>query len=63
MSRASEPLLSVQGLEKHFPVTKGLLKRQVGAVRAVDGIGFDVVKGETLGWWESRGAARPPPAV
>ncbi|MFC6083829.1 ABC transporter ATP-binding protein [Sphaerisporangium aureirubrum] len=46
---APEPLLSVQGLEKHFPITKGLIKRQVGAVRAVDGLSFDVVKGETLG--------------
>ncbi|GAT68660.1 dipeptide/oligopeptide/nickel ABC transporter ATP-binding protein [Planomonospora sphaerica] len=45
----SEPLLSVQGLEKHFPVTKGLFKRQVGAVRAVDGVSFDVFKGETIG--------------
>jgi len=45
----SEPLLSVEGLEKHFPVTKGLLQRQVAAVKAVDGISFDVVKGETLG--------------
>jgi len=45
----SEALLSVDGLQKHFPVTKGLLKRQVGAVKAVDGISFDVRKGETLG--------------
>jgi peptide/nickel transport system ATP-binding protein len=44
-----EPLLSARGLEKHFPITKGLLRRKVGAVRAVDGIDFDVYKGETLG--------------
>ena len=42
-------LLSVRELQKHFPVTKGLLKRRVGAVQAVDGIDFDVHKGETLG--------------
>ncbi|GII61256.1 hypothetical protein Skr01_13410 [Sphaerisporangium krabiense] len=49
MSRPSEALLSVRGLEKHFPITKGLVKRQVGAVKAVDGLDFEVRKGETLG--------------
>jgi len=44
-----ETLLRVTGLKKHFPITKGVLKRQVGAVRAVDGIDFDVRSGETLG--------------
>ncbi|MFK0264472.1 ABC transporter ATP-binding protein [Streptomyces angustmyceticus] len=46
---AVEPLLRVRGLVRHFPITKGLLKRQVGAVQAVDGIDFDVRPGETLG--------------
>jgi oligopeptide/dipeptide ABC transporter ATP-binding protein len=45
----SENLLEVTGLEKHFPITKGLFKRQVGAVRAVDGIDLQVKSGETLG--------------
>jgi peptide/nickel transport system ATP-binding protein len=44
-----EILLKVSGLQKHFPIRKGLLQRQVGAVRAVDGIDFEVRKGETLG--------------
>ncbi|MFB7782320.1 ABC transporter ATP-binding protein [Streptomyces vinaceus] len=44
-----EPLLKVTGLVKHFPINKGLLRRQVGAVKAVDGIDFDVRRGETLG--------------
>ncbi|MFE7314640.1 ABC transporter ATP-binding protein [Streptomyces sp. NPDC057555] len=43
------PLLKVRGLVRHFPITKGLLKRKVGAVQAVDGIDFDVFPGETLG--------------
>ncbi|MEU5838186.1 dipeptide ABC transporter ATP-binding protein [Streptomyces diacarni] len=47
--REGEPLLKISGLKKHFPVTKGLFKRQVGAVLAVDGIDFEVRAGETLG--------------
>jgi oligopeptide/dipeptide ABC transporter ATP-binding protein len=41
-------LLTVTDLHKHFPVRKGILQRQVGAVQAVDGINFTVKKGETL---------------
>jgi peptide/nickel transport system ATP-binding protein len=44
-----EVLLKVTGLQKHFPIRKGLLKRQVGAVHAVDGLDFEVRSGETLG--------------
>ncbi|MET9413943.1 dipeptide ABC transporter ATP-binding protein [Streptomyces klenkii] len=48
-SDGPEALLTVDGLVKHFPITKGLLRRQVGAVQAVDGLTFDVRTGETLG--------------
>ncbi|AGS71945.1 ABC transporter ATP-binding protein [Streptomyces collinus] len=48
-SAEREVLLRVKGLTKHFPIKKGLLQRQVGAVKAVDGIDFEVRKGETLG--------------
>jgi oligopeptide/dipeptide ABC transporter ATP-binding protein len=43
------PLLQVQDLRVHFPILRGLLRRQVGAVRAVDGISFRIRQGETLG--------------
>ncbi|HTR89161.1 MAG TPA: ABC transporter ATP-binding protein, partial [Solirubrobacteraceae bacterium] len=47
---APEPLLAVRGLAKHFPVSRGvLLRREVGAVKAVDGIDFEVMPGETFG--------------
>ncbi|HET8738749.1 MAG TPA: dipeptide ABC transporter ATP-binding protein [Acidimicrobiia bacterium] len=45
----SDVILSVRDLKKHFPIMKGLFRRQVGAVRAVDGISFDIHRGETLG--------------
>jgi len=46
---AGTPLLKVSGLEKHFPIVRGLLRRKVGAVQAVDGLDFTVRRGETLG--------------
>ena len=45
----SAPLIEVSGLKKHFPVKKGLLRRTVGHVLAVDGVSFKVGPGETLG--------------
>ena len=44
-----DALLSVSGLQMHFPVRRGLLRRTVGAVKAVDGVDFSVRPGETLG--------------
>ncbi len=44
------PLVEVKGLVKHFPITRGIVfQQQVGAVKAVDGVTFDVMPGETLG--------------
>ncbi|MFA9491870.1 MAG: ABC transporter ATP-binding protein [Anaerolineales bacterium] len=45
-----EALVRVEDLTKHFPITRGIIiSRQVGAVQAVDGVNFDIRKGETLG--------------
>jgi len=46
---AAQPLLTVRGLTKHFPLRSGLLGRQTGAVQAVNDMSFEVRKGETLG--------------
>jgi oligopeptide transport system ATP-binding protein len=45
----NEALLKVEDLKMHFPIYRGVLQRQVGAVHAVDGVSFDVKRGETLG--------------
>jgi oligopeptide/dipeptide ABC transporter ATP-binding protein len=49
MAEPSTPVLQVEGLKMHFPVRKGLLRRTVGYVYAVDDVSFDIGSGETLG--------------
>jgi oligopeptide transport system ATP-binding protein len=50
MNSEREILLRVDNLVKHFPITQGIiLQKKVGAVHAVDGISFDIYRGETLG--------------
>ena len=50
LAPARTPLIEVKDLVKHFPLTKGIvLQREVAAVKAVDGVSFDVMEGETLG--------------
>jgi len=44
-----KPLLEVKDLKKHYPIKKGLFGKQVGAVKAVDGVSFSIQPGETLG--------------
>ncbi len=44
-----EVLIEVKDLKKHFPIMRGIFRKQVGAVRAVDGVSFNIHKGETLG--------------
>jgi len=48
-AQAGETLLEVRGLEVHYPIRSGVLGRRVGAVKAVDGVDLDVVRGSTYG--------------
>ena len=49
-SPSGEALLQVRSLVKHFPITRGVVfQRNIGAVKAVDDVSFDIIKGETLG--------------
>ena len=45
---AVQPLLTVEGLKKHFPIYGGVLRRQIGTVYAVDGVDFEIMPGETF---------------
>lgn len=49
MSEKNDFLLRVDDLVMHFPIYRGVIRRQVGAVHAVDGISFNIKRGETLG--------------
>ncbi len=46
---SDDVLLKVENLKMHFPVFKGVFRRQVGAIKAVDGLNFEIKRGETLG--------------
>jgi oligopeptide transport system ATP-binding protein len=59
-----DKLLSVRGLKVHFPIEKGILtKRRVGWVRAVDGVSFDLCRGESLGLVGESGCGKSTTAM
>jgi oligopeptide transport system ATP-binding protein len=60
----AEELLRVEGLKVHFPLTKGIvLQRQVGTLKAVDGVSFSLARGETLGLVGESGCGKSTTAL
>ena len=57
---ANNPLLSVRNLKKEFPIKKGVFSRQVGAVKAVNDVSFDVAQARPSASWGNPAVARPP---
>ena len=55
----AQPLVRVSGLKMHFPIYKGVLRRRVGEIKAVDDVSFDIAEGETPDSSASPAAANP----
>lgn len=59
----SEPLISVEELKTYFPLTEGFFRREVGQVRAVDGVSFDLYPGEAFGLVGESGCGKSTTAL
>ena len=59
----TEALLQVEDLKVHFPVREGLLQRETGSVKAVDGVSFELRRGETFGLVGESGCGKSTTAL